>query len=153
MRILLIVPAAVMLFALVGCGTSSSPRTGLSKITSDQQELAKLDDRAAKLPGPSSADLGAVDALATDTDALLARVRGEEPASSHGDERTVWKTFIQVLELRDRSIHAYADGIRNGDLTDFQTKLPSWNEQTRVLNNRFNASLAHMLGKTPPPPQ
>src|SRR6266540_4135449 len=95
----LLAGAGTLVLAVVllsGCGSSSSSRAGLTKITADQKELQALDGRAADFQRGTDS-VSDAEAIATDYHALLDKARSQRPDGATGDEAKVWQSFIAVL--------------------------------------------------------
>ena len=147
--------AAALLVVIVGCGTSTSPSSGLAEVTKGQSELKALDARLQQLPAPSDAvglsnATGKADTLADDYEALAQKARDERPSEIHGDEETVWDTFIEILDLRAQAARAYSDGAKSGDMSAFTRQIDGWNARTIALNDKFNRALGNVRGEEPP---
>lgn len=139
---------------LSGCSASSSPRSGLAQITDDQKQLQALDAKAAQLPAASvnaaHAAAATADDLASSYEGLEAKAESQRPTDAHGDEQTVWDSFIGILKLRAQAARSFADGAAARDMSAFRSQLGGWNRQTRQLNDQFNTALAHIRGVSPP---
>lgn len=138
------------LLATGGCSTEPSPREGLADLTSQQDELARIDKQAADFEFGAANSLGNAQKISDEYTDLLGKARESRPSEATGDEAVVWETFIKLLDLRRQGADALVAGVKSGDLGPMRTRIDALNVRTRELNRRFNEALSHIRGDKPP---